>query len=136
MDKEQIIIEVTSATSTVRLNGPMQHDKFRVRWVQVVGANFPGDTVYVISMSTADVMNIGVTTASNLAIAPHRAIVVPLTAATSTYTFDDALLVLDRSVHGQVRNRSSNAQTVTVGVQSNVTVSPTFTRLTVCLESA
>lgn len=135
MDKEQVIVEVTSASQAVNLNGPMQHDRFRVRWVQVVGANYPADTVYFISISCADVMNIGTGTVTNISPGPGRAIVVPLTAATSTYTFDSAMQSLDRRVHGQMRMRASNAQTLQVLVQSNVTNPPVFSRIVVCLES-
>jgi hypothetical protein len=137
MNSEQVIIEVTAAeTNNVRLNGPLQHDKFAVRWVQIVGSAFPADTVYFLSMTTNESVDIGVSTSSRLAaVAPSRCIVIPLTAATSTYTFDNQMVVLDRSTHGMTRNKSSNAPTLRVSVQSNVTNPPTFTRVTICLES-
>lgn len=136
MNSEQVLIEVTTANSVVRLNGPLQHDRFTVRWVQVVGSAFPTDTVYTLSMNTNESVPIGVNTSSSMAaISPAKCIVIPLTAATSTYTFDNQMLVLDRGTHGITRNKTSNAPTIGVTVQSNVTNPPVFTRLTVCLES-
>lgn len=135
MDSEGIVVEVTSAQQIIQLNGPMMHDRFRVRWVQVIGANFPVDTVFIITMGTEDVMNIGMGITSNLTSSPHRAIVVPLTAATSTYTFNNTMPVLDRTVHGQSRMRGSNAKTLAVSILSNVTNPPTFTRVVIYLEA-
>lgn len=136
MNSEQVLIEVTAAESTVRLNGPMQHDRFAVRWIQVVGSAFPTDTVYTIGMYTDENLPVGTTTSSSMAaVAPTKCIVVPLTAATSTYTFDNRMIVLDRAANGYTRNRTTNSPTIRVSVQSNATNPPVFTRVTVCLES-
>lgn len=135
MDGEQIVLELTSTEQTIRLNGPLQHDKFNVKWVQVVGANYPVDTVYFINIACSDNIDIGITTHSNVTIPPYKCIAIPLTAATSTYAYDDTLRVLNRSNHGAVRIRSSNAPTLVVRVTSNTTNPPVFTRITVCLEA-
>lgn len=135
MDKQQAILRVTSPTTRgVKLSDALYHDKYMVRWVQVVGANYPTELQYYINISGNNAVDIGNTTVTNLDNQQDYNIVTPLTAATSVYSYDIPAVVLDRSKRGVIRPKINQYPQFTVTVNSNVG-EPTFTEVIICLES-
>lgn len=135
MDKQQAIVRVTSPTTqNITLSDSLFFDKYMVRWVQVVGANYPTELQYYINIRGNNAIEIGNSTATNLDNQQEYNIIVPLTAATAVYTFDVPAVVVDRSKRAKTVMKINNAPQFTVRVNSNVG-EPTFTEVTVCLES-
>lgn len=136
INKEQVILRVTAAdTQRITLDGPLMNDNFCVRWVQIVGANYPTELQYYVSVKGNNALTIGSSTTSNLTtINGDYNIIVPLTAATSVYSYDTPYHAVDRAGHGHTRLSLTEAPQFHVRVSSNVGT-PTFTELTVCLES-
>ena len=135
MDKQQVIVRVTAPTTqNIQLDDSLYFDRYLVKWVQVVGANFPTELQYYISIRGNNALQIGNSTASNLGNQQEYNIVVPLSAATSVYSYEIPSLVLDRSLKGKTRIKLSEHPQISVSVNSNVGT-PTFTEVTLCLES-
>lgn len=135
MEKQQVILRVTSPTTReVVLDDALFFDKYMVRWVQVVGANYPTELQYYVGIKGNNSIQIGNTTATNLGNQAQYNIVVPLTAATAVYSYDMPSIILDRGRQAKTRVSVTEYPQFTVSVNSNVG-EPTFTEMTICLES-
>lgn len=129
---EQILIQLTAADSIVQLRG-MSGKRYAVRWLQVVGADYPTDTVFYITGRSEGGVSFGTPNISNVQVGGRTCYAFPLTAATCTIQFHWPLVAIDSSREGAVMDNASN-QRWEFHVNSNSSGSPTFTRLFICLE--
>lgn len=132
---EQVDFLITSPEQQIRLSRGINAKKYRVRWVQIVGANFPTDSVFFISGDSTQDSTFGVATTSNYtANGSPRRLSVPITAATSTTQYHDTVIAIDNTKEGYKLDLTGNA-VWNMRVSTNSTQSPSFTYIWVCLQS-
>lgn len=132
---EQIIMKITQPDEQIVLNRDMKGKTYRVRWVKVTGATgFPAESVFFISGDSANDSSFGVMHVSNVTrIGSSRCLAVPLSAQTFVIDLDEHL-VIDNRGDGMSLDQNSHS-TWNMRVTSDLSTSPVFTSIVICLET-
>jgi hypothetical protein len=133
-DGAVFVLNTNGGEQKVQLNGGLPSNKYVVRWVQYTGANYPTDTVLYIIGYSENGLDFGTSTVTTGAITT-KALAIPLTSATGAFVFGWPVECINRNVNGQYNLKQGRDVNWTFRVMSNSSSTPTFTSLTVCIES-
>lgn len=137
--QEQILFTLLTngAEQKLILNAKFHADKYTIRWCRYIGANFPTDSIFFLQGQSDQSLTFGLDTAhvsqaTNMSV-QNKCVAIPITAANGITFFDYPLVCISRQ--GQSAGYGSADGTWTFRVSSDATAAPTFTSLTICLES-
>jgi len=114
---------------TVQFNSPLFHSRYSVKWVQVIGATFPGDSVFVIEgYNNQTNIRLGTTIASNNTV-PHQSFAFPIEGANSTVIFDNPM----KCIEIPPSTKPGLVNTWSFKISSTTNALPSFTSVTMLL---
>lgn len=135
--QEQILLTMTTngIDAKLRLNAMLHADKYTIRWVRYIGANFPTDSIFFLQGQSTQGLTFGLATGhvtQNMSV-QNKCVAIPIQAANGITFFDYPLVCINRQ--GSSASYGSSDSVWEFRVSSDTTAAPTFTSLTVCLES-
>ena len=137
MGKDTVVFVLTTsgASQQVQLNGVVPGKKYVVRWIQYTGTNYPADNVLYISGFSDNGLDFGnATSTATVTSGSRKSLPIPLAAVTGTFIFGYPAEAIDKSTNGIISLKDADSKW-TFTVSSNAVAIPTFTSLTVCIQS-